>query len=699
MSKIDELHEHFENLKKDEEYINFFNSFALENLRSKPEYMKEALEKVVEISKECNYRMAYAYGMLYIGWYYHDRSDYNNALEYHMETNAIFNEIQCIDGIILSYNALLADYTKIGYLDLAIESGIKGIEIAEKHTKREGFMSISINTMVSYMECGYYEEALKLSQTLNNLPYEINVYAKLVIYTTMAEIYLKNGDIEIAEKNSKLAYELAEQTDSNLHRAEVLIIIGQIHFEKEQHEEAKKCFERAMEISVKIRDISTIIKLLISWGKCHGKIGDYESGEKKLKEALKYAEESNSQISLRDIYLELSIIYKCDKKFEEAYNAQEKYIKVKEKTFSNGSKYWFKELKSRSIVQQAIVYKELYSQIDVISKIGKKLTSDLRMENILRTIHDEINKLVNAEVVGIALYDEIEEGLDYKLFVDKGERVELGTIKINENSSFGVYCFNNKEFIRINDASTEYKQYLQKIRTGRNRDKSESSQSLIFSPLIVEERCIGIFTVQCYEKNAYNINDLNTVKTLSSYIAIAIENALLFDEVEYMATHDNLTGLLSRTEILKIGEEKFQGLKLGDNLSIIIMDIDYFKRINDTYGHGTGDYILKEIANNIKLSVRKHDLIARYGGEEFLIILPNTSKKEAYNIAERIRKKIDECKYDYQKAKCIKITSSLGVYKFDDRVNSFYEGINLADIALYKAKDYGRNITICYKEK
>lgn len=695
MIEIQEIYRHLKLLEKDEEYIGFFNYFADNNLRSNPEFMKEIIEKVIDISKRLKYKIAYGYGLNYMGWYHHDRAEYDKAIEYHIKAKDIFEENKCENGLIKVYNGLLADYTRIGYLETAIEYGLKGIDIANEYNNMAGYIMLSVNTMVSYFECKYYEEAYKIAQNLINIPYEIKPESKIIIYSTMAEIHLINKELELAKKYVKISQDISSESGSGSCDAEILIIIAEIYFEEGSYESMEDTFSKALKIAEDTNDINTVIMVLLKWANCEKRINKYDSSEDKLVKAFKYAEETNSKMLLRDICLELSDLYKKCEKYKEACDFQQKYIDIKEKLLESDNKYIFMEFNNKNTIQQASLYKRLYSQMQTISEIGKKLTSDLSLESILEVIYKEINKLVLAEVVGIAIYNEKDMVLDYKLFVDRGKRVDLGIIDLLNEESFGKYSFDNREFIRINDAEIEYKKYVPKITSIKNRDKNNTAKSLIFSPLIVEDSCIGLLTVQSYKKDAYTVEDCNTIKTICSYLAIAIENACLFNEVEYMATHDNLTDLINRKKILQYGEEQLKEIE-SKKLSIVISDIDFFKRINDTYGHLVGDEILKNISKIIKSSVRKNDLVARYGGEEFLIIFPGTSEIETYAIVERIRQKIQQSKYKYNESTEVMVTISSGVYEFKENYKSFYEGINFADMALYKAKELGRNNTIIY---
>lgn len=198
-------------------------------------------------------------------------------------------------------------------------------------------------------------------------------------------------------------------------------------------------------------------------------------------------------------------------------------------------------------------------------------------------------------------------------------------------------------------------------------------------------------------------NSEGVVKTFSLYIEVYIEHensyiltftdiTLLKEKVnllEYQATHDTLTGTYNRNKFYEMFEKEIRrNQRYHHNLSIILLDIDHFKEINDNYGHQIGDEVLKAIPQILHTCIREHDVLARWGGEEFMILLPETTIDNAFKVAEKIRSKIE--KQTFTK-RYLHITSSFGVssLKEDDTTENL---IHRADNALYKSKHSGRNL-------
>ena len=172
----------------------------------------------------------------------------------------------------------------------------------------------------------------------------------------------------------------------------------------------------------------------------------------------------------------------------------------------------------------------------------------------------------------------------------------------------------------------------------------------------------------------------------------------MYETVEALAITDSLTGLYTRRYFFeRLNEELNRSKKYGLRFSFLMIDIDDFKKCNDTHGHLVGDVILKDVSRIIKEGVREIDLVARYGGEEFSIILPETDKNGAMLAAERVRKKIDENVFKAYD-EILKVTVSIGVSVYPEDGSDAGEIVERADKALYAAKNSGKNIVCEYKE-
>lgn len=232
------------------------------------------------------------------------------------------------------------------------------------------------------------------------------------------------------------------------------------------------------------------------------------------------------------------------------------------------------------------------------------------------------------------------------------------------------------------------------------RDLNENiflSEDMIYAlPLICEGKNVGALVAKSTGEKI-NIKDREYLEQLSTQIAITINRANVYAEILKHATLDALTGFYNRRQLeARIKQEVANAKRQHAPLCGIMTDIDYFKNVNDTYGHAAGDLVLKTIAKVIRGQLREYDIAGRYGGEEFSILLPFTKINEAEMVAERLRQTVENRIIDISKVapeseqKNIKITLSLGIYeiKEDDKEEDL---MKKADKALYQAKNTGRN--------
>ncbi|MCX7710712.1 MAG: diguanylate cyclase, partial [Clostridia bacterium] len=218
--------------------------------------------------------------------------------------------------------------------------------------------------------------------------------------------------------------------------------------------------------------------------------------------------------------------------------------------------------------------------------------------------------------------------------------------------------------------------------------------SVIGIPVIYNGIMSGSILLICKSEGAYKDFEysIEIASNFANQAGIAIENARLFAEVRKLAVRDGLTGLYSRRHFFQLAEQEFnKSRRYSSPFTIVMLDIDYFKRINDTYGHNVGDEVLKHVSQKCSDSVRKSDIVGRYGGEELIILLPETEIENAKLMAEKLRKTIEEAPITDENGNKICVTASFGVAMVTGNTASLNDAIIKADMGLYEAKRGGRN--------
>lgn len=212
----------------------------------------------------------------------------------------------------------------------------------------------------------------------------------------------------------------------------------------------------------------------------------------------------------------------------------------------------------------------------------------------------------------------------------------------------------------------------------------------------------GTFVNNKKVESPINLNKGDVIKigTIAlKYIPKGDPERLTYDKLNQEANTDGLTKCFNKMYFNQACDLSVKKSKVtGDPLTLMIFDIDYFKKLNDNYGHDAGDFVLKDMANLIRQNgVREDDIFARYGGEEFVILLPKTNLKHGYEIAERIRRLVEEYQFVYE-SKTLPVTVSVGVADYRQGVNTGTDLFKRADKAVYTSKSKGRNQVNFYRD-
>ncbi len=213
-------------------------------------------------------------------------------------------------------------------------------------------------------------------------------------------------------------------------------------------------------------------------------------------------------------------------------------------------------------------------------------------------------------------------------------------------------------------------------------------------PMLSRGRVIGAMLAHSKTRHHFKQDDISKLSLIANQTALTVDRIRLHEETRQFAFTDELTGLYNRRHFIQLAEKEVdRAVRYRHPQALIMFDLDRFKQVNDTYGHPAGDQVLKTVASLVRRELRDVDLLGRYGGEEFVILLPETGRKGARAIAERLRKRIAQTQMDIAQEK-ISITISLGVSILSPDCSNLIKLIEASDKALYIAKETGRNKTI-----
>ncbi|WP_462412394.1 sensor domain-containing diguanylate cyclase [Neobacillus sp. Marseille-QA0830] len=329
--------------------------------------------------------------------------------------------------------------------------------------------------------------------------------------------------------------------------------------------------------------------------------------------------------------------------------------------------------------------------LQMAAEIGHQMAERLNMDDVVNLFIQKLSEMLPVDYAYIL--DVQGDELIVDRMIDHGKVVSsnLPTLKKNEGISGMVWA---KQKPYLFGSRKEWRKYT-------NSYVPENAESILSVPIVRSKKIIGVLVLASKQKRAYEKFQLNIVDILCSYFAVAIENARHYERTKNQSERCPLTKLYNFRYFESVLTREFEKLTRFErkDLSLIILDIDHFKNINDTYGHQSGNEILVDISARISKLVASRGTVARYGGEEFVVLLPDVEKREAYQVAEHIRESIANWPFtlyqalDYDKKKLqVKITVSIGVATAPEDAEDALALVRHADRALYVgAKRAGRN--------
>ena len=317
-------------------------------------------------------------------------------------------------------------------------------------------------------------------------------------------------------------------------------------------------------------------------------------------------------------------------------------------------------------------------------KIAQAANAAPTLDELYHSIHLILNELIPAQNFHIALYDRGSDELSFPYFADQ---LESRPAPLKAGRTLAAYVLRTSRPLSVTPAELEVL-----VTAGEVERPELKLVGWVGVPLTFKGRTIGVMVVQSHaEALRFGPDETNILSFVSTQVAMAIEHKRAQDEIQQLASTDAMTGLFNRRRFFELAEQEFERTqRYGHSLSILMLDVDNLKTVNDTFGHLAGDLLIQTVGDLCRKELRKIDLVGRYGGDEFVALLPETPLAKATRVVERLRWRAAQKTLRFE-GQAVLVSISIGVAGLDESCLRLENLLSHADQALYEAKQAGKN--------
>lgn len=623
------------------------------------------------------------------GWLAVDRADYPQALELFHRAEAAFVAENVPAGRLKALNGIATVHLGQGRFEAALSVYRQASALAAGLGDRAQGTLLEANigeTLIGLHQYAEAEDHLKRARDSGLL----NPLNQSLVLNQLARACIPQGRRDEARRALDHSVFLARAGGFLPALSVALDLIGVVELARGNTGEAEGCLEESRAVARQAGDRASETQATIDLGWLSLERKPGSEALDLFRQALALARSIGAPTLEAEALRGVSQACKARGEWREALEAHELYHGLTEQVHSETVTGQVAQIKADQARRETELYREQSRILARLGDLGQRITASLKLEDIVLEVSGAIGDLMQADGFGLGLYDEQKHTIDYQLFVEEGRRIPPFVAPVGEQS-FSGWCLRHRQPILMSDVENDYARYIPSLpaRIGTN---GKRTRSCLYTPLEAEGKVLGVLSAQSYQLGAYGDRDLATLKTLGASIAIAIQNARLFDQITRMATVDPLTGAATRGHLFDRAEQEFQRfLRSGIPLALVMIDLDRFKELNDTWGHAAGDRVLAEFGALCLGHKRPHDVFGRYGGEEFALILSGTSLDGAVKSAERLCSSVREMALTTPDGQPLSLTASFGVTDFGPGDAEVTRVFGRADEALYEAKQSGRD--------
>lgn len=325
-------------------------------------------------------------------------------------------------------------------------------------------------------------------------------------------------------------------------------------------------------------------------------------------------------------------------------------------------------------------------ELHIFHDVAKALTSSLDLDSILQTIMEKMAEYFRPDTWSLLMVDEQKMELYFAIAVGKAsEALKSVRLKVGEGIAGHVAKYGEK--LIVPDVRSD-KRFAKRI----DHVTQWETQSIICIPLRSKLRVLGVIQLVNVDMKNFTEQESFFLQSLCDYAAIAIENARAVEKIQELTITDDCTGLYNARHLYKTLEtEVYRSARFGYEFSVLFIDLDHFKQVNDTHGHLIGSKLLAEIGYLIKAQLRLIDFAFRYGGDEFVVLLPQTGKDSALVVARRLRDSLRSSCFCKEEGLNLNVRASIGLATYPHDAKTPHDVIRQADEMMYVVKNSTRD--------
>jgi diguanylate cyclase (GGDEF)-like protein len=325
-------------------------------------------------------------------------------------------------------------------------------------------------------------------------------------------------------------------------------------------------------------------------------------------------------------------------------------------------------------------------EVAIFHDVAKALTSWLDLDSILQTIMEKMAEYFRPDTWSLLMVDESHDELYFAIAVgDAADALKNVRLKVGEG--IAGWVAKHGERLIVPDVYTDPR-FAKRI----DEMTKWETRSIICFPLRSRHRVLGVIQLVNVPMESFTDSEIFFLQSLCDYAAIAIENARAVEKIQELTITDDCTGLYNARHLYKVLEtEVYRSARFNYEFTVLFIDLDHFKQVNDTHGHLIGSKLLSEIGYLIKAQLRLIDYAFRYGGDEFVILLPQTSKDAALVVARRLRDLLRTSTFCTEEGLNLNVRASIGVATFPHDAKTPHDIIRQADEMMYMVKNTTRD--------